>query len=178
MKLTRLIFGLLLLTVLVTTLNAGAYEQGVITRTQDTADFNPAVQNTPLFEITEYQPYSGGTNNQDFITVTNNYDEQISTTVSLSNNNWEFSSTGTTTRTITLQPNESVLLQVDIGGANKQCSKSQTTWSYTYSVTGQTLTIQDTTQNVTICGGTGGNGNGNGGGNGNGPGGNGPPGQN
>lgn len=157
-----------------TATTAYAYSEATVNRPHLGYEISDATNNTPLVEFTEYGPYYGGTTDQQFITITNHYDEPVTVNFQLSQNNWEFSSTGTRTTSVTIQPNESQTTAVSIGGASKTCDQQQNTWSYTYNVDSSTLNIQDSTNNVTICGGPGGGGNGGGGNNGGGNGG-GPP---
>jgi len=158
---------------------ASALDSATILRENNGNTISPATQNQPLFQINETGPYQGGTNNQDFVQLINNYDETLSVVVSLSNDNWNFAD-GSTSQTFTLTEGETVQTTIEIGGSNQNCNQKQNTYDYTYSVSGPTMSIDQITNQVTICGGAGGgngNGNGNGGGNGGGPGGNGPPGQ-
>lgn len=152
---------------------AAAYTDATVLRQNNGNDISPATQNTPLFQINQANQYYGGTNNQDFIQLVNNYDETLSVTVTLSDDNWAFSD-GSTTKTYTLQEGETIQTVIDTKGNRDDTCDKTNTYSYTYSVSGDTLNTNQVTNQVTICGGSGGNGGGPPGG---GPPGGGPPGQ-
>lgn len=132
---------------------AVAYTESTIYRPNNGNQVTDATTDTPLYQIEEDGPYTRGTTNQQLVNITNNYDETISTTIRLSPDSWALQSGGRTT-TLTLQPNETKPVNVTIPGqsTNTCTGTNQTTMQYTYSVDGGSITIEDSTNTVIVCG--------------------------
>lgn len=126
-----------------------AYTEANLERSNTGNNISPATENAPLFGIGEEPRYDGGTNGQDFLLLSNNYDETLTVTVTLGNGKWNFPD-GTTSNTYTVQQDGSLQTEINIGGKGGSCDKVRT-YSYTYSADSTSLSVQDTTNEVDVC---------------------------
>lgn len=164
----KIVFIISVLILIISTSSVIAYPDTLLERPQFGYDINDATTGDTLFTIDEQGPYPSGTENINFLSLKNQYDEPISVTITLSNDNWEYND-GSQTKTIPISTYAEENIMIDTTGPTRTCSETDNrrTYSYTYSVTSNSLTIYETTNDVQICAPGGGNGNGNGNGNSN-----------
>lgn len=142
----------MILLLIASTSTAIAYSDTILDRPQLSYDVNDATEGNPIFLIDEQGPYPSGTDNVEFLTLNNGYDESISVTIELSNDNWQYSD-GSQTRTFQIAQYSQENINVDTTGPTRTCAEEddRRTYEYTYSVNSNSLTIFETTNTVQVC---------------------------